>query len=176
MMHELIVPAGERKHVVLVHDKPESSQRVIRLSGEGSEVNVDEIFIEGSVKSNLTIVHDAFRTKSRVNIRGVVGKAQNVLSHAKVVIPKHGQLSDSFVEQHFLLLDESSEAEAVPSLEIEADDVKASHAASVAPLDPEKIFYMTARGVSEGYARKLIIQGFLKLPIGYEHLLEKWQA
>ncbi len=172
-MSELIIPAGEKRHVVLVHDSPERVEQIIRLAGEGAEVLVDEIFLSG-VQSNLTIVHDAMRTKSRVNARGVVGKAQTVVSHAKVVIPKHGQLSDSFVGQHFLLLDDSAQAEAIPSLEIEADEVKASHAATISPLDSEKIFYLTSRGVSESEARKLLIQGFLKLPEGYEDL--KWQT
>ncbi len=176
MIHEFVVPANEKKRIVLVHDSPETAQRVIRLAGEGAEVYVDEIFMSGNVQSKLTIIHDARNTISRVNVRGVVGKAQNTLSHAKVIIPKHGQLSDSFVSQHFLLLDESSQAEAIPSLEIEADEVKASHAATVSPIDAEKVFYMTSRGVSEPEARKLIVQGFLKLPKGFEHYLEKWQA
>jgi Fe-S cluster assembly scaffold protein SufB len=111
-----------------------------------------------------------------VTARGVVGKAENTVSHAKVVIPKHGQLSDSFVEQKFLLLDGSAQAEAVPSLEIEADEVKASHSATISPLDAEKMFYLASRGVSDSEARKLIIEGFLKLPEGHEHLLEKWQT
>ena len=173
MEHELVIPAGEKKEIVIVHSSPESVKRVIRLAGDGAEVNVEEIFMSSNVQSNLTIIHDAVRTKSRVNTRGIVGKNQNAVSHAKVVIPKHGQLSDTFVSQHFLLLDESAQAEAIPSLEIEADDVKASHAATISPLDPEKIFYMTSKGLSVKEARKLIIQGFLKLPRGYEDLT--WQ-
>ena len=172
-MMELLIPAGEKRNVVLVHDNPENAERVIRLAGEGAEVHVEEIFMSGNVQSRLTIIHDAMRTVSRVNTRGVVGKNQSNLSHAKIIIPKHGQLSDSFVSQHFLLLDDSAQAEAVPSLEIEADEVKAAHAATVSPLDPEKVFYMASRGVPEAEARKLIIQGFLKLPKGYEDL--KWQ-
>ena len=171
-MNDWTVAAGEKAHIVLVHHGSESEQRVIRLAGEGAEVLVDEVFVSGNVKSQLTIIHDARRTKSRVNARGVVGKAQNTISHAKIVIPKHGQLSDSFVEQHFLLLDASAQAEAIPSLEIEADEVKASHSATISPLDAEKIFYLTSRGVSEPEARKLIIEGFLKLPKGHEHLLD----
>jgi len=174
-MIELVIPAGEKKYVVLVHNVPENEQRVFRLAGEGAELELDEIFMSGNVQSNVTVVHDALRTKSRVNARGVVGKGQNTVSHAKIVIPKHGQLSDSFVKQNFLLLDESAEAEAIPSLEIEADEVKASHAATISPIDAEKLFYMASRGIPFSEARKLIIQGFLKLPKDYEHLLDTWQ-
>ena len=174
--HELVIQAGEKKELVLVHAAPETAKRVIRLAGEGAEVQIDEIFMSGDVNSNVTVVHDAARTKSKINTRGIVGQGQTTLSHAKIIIPKHGQLSDSFVSQNFLLLDKSANVEAIPSLEIEADEVRASHAATISPVDPEKIFYMTTRGVSDADARKLIIQSFLKLPKGYEHLLEQWQA
>ncbi len=163
-MIELIIPAGEKRQIVLVHNSSESEQRVIRLAGEGAEVQIEEIFVSGNAQSNITVIHDAFRTKSRINARGVVEKGQITVSHAKVIIPKHGQLSDSFVSQHFLLLDEGAEVEAIPSLEIEADEVKASHAATFSPLDAEQIFYLKSRGVSEPEARKLIIEGFLKIP------------
>jgi len=83
-------------------------------------------------------------------------------------------LSDSFVTQNFMLLDENAEAEAIPSLEIEADEVKASHSATVAPLDENKIFYLKSRGIPESEARKLIIESFLNLPENYEHI--QWQA
>lgn len=172
--HELVVTAGEKRHVVLVHDSPESSNRIIRLAGEGAEVNVEEIFLTGNVASKLTIIHDAMRTVSRVNTRGVVGKNQSAKAHAKVIIPKHGQLSDSFVSQHFLLLHDSAHVDAIPSLEIEADEVKAAHAATMSPIDDEKLFYMTSRGLSEEEARRLIVQGFLKLPKGFEHLEAQW--
>jgi Fe-S cluster assembly protein SufD len=173
MMEEIIIQAGEKREIVLVHSAPETAKRVIRLAGEGAEVQLDEIFL-ANAQSDVVVIHDAMRTKSRVNVRGIVSKGHTV-SHAKIIIPKNGQLSDSFVTQHFMLMDESAEAEAIPSLEIEADEVKASHAATVAPLDENKIFYLKSRGIKESDARKLIIESFLNLPKGYEHLVGEWQ-
>jgi Fe-S cluster assembly protein SufD len=166
-MTEIIIPAGEKREIVLIHKFPESEKKIIRLAGEGAEVVLQEIFMAGNVKSDVVVIHDAVRTKSRVNARGVVENGQNTISHAKVVIPKHGQLSDSFVSQHFMLHDDSSQAEAVPSLEIEADEVKASHAATISPIDENKIFYLKSRGIPEADARKLIIDSFLKIPEGH---------
>jgi Fe-S cluster assembly protein SufD len=166
-MNEIIIPAGEKREIVLIHKFPESEKKIIRLAGEGAEVVLQEIFLAGNVKSDVVVIHDAVRTKSRVNARGVVQKGQGTISHAKVVIPKHGQLSDSFVSQHFMLLDDSSQAEAVPSLEIEADEVKASHAATISPIDENKIFYLKSRGIPEADARKLVIDSFLKIPEGH---------
>lgn len=165
MMEELVILAGEKRELVIVHKSAEKARHVIRLAGEGAEVKIDEIFL-ANAQSSVVIIHDAMRTKSRVNTRGIVSKGHSA-AHARIIIPKHGQLSDSFVTQNFMLLDENAEAEAIPSLEIEADEVKASHSATIAPLDENKIFYLKSRGIPEEEARKLIIESFLKIPEGY---------
>ncbi len=165
-MIEVVVQAGEKKQLVLVHKSPEIVEHFIRLAGEGAEVHVDEVFLSDGVQSKLVIFHDAVQTVSRVDVRGVVGKNQAGVSHARVVIPSHAQLSDSFVSQRFLLLDEGAQAEAIPSLEISADDVKASHSAAISHIDAEKIFYLVSRGISEEEARMLIVDGFLKISKG----------
>lgn len=170
------INAGEKRRIVLVHDRPESAERVIRLAGEGAEVEVEEVFLTGDVASKLIVIHDAPRTVSRVRSRGVVGKSQSTVAHAVIRILEHAQLSDSFVSQKFLLLHDSANADAIPSLEVEADDVKAGHAAAVAPLDEEKVFYVCSRGVAEGDARRMVVEGFLAVPEGFEHLVEAWQV
>lgn len=163
-MREIIVKPGERRQLVFVHDSPESVEQVVRLSGEGAEVQVEEVFTKGNVKSRLTIVHDAPRTISRVSTRGVVDKKEASVAEATVVMPKHAQLSDSVVSQRFLLLDESAKADAKPCLEIEADEVKAAHAATVSPIDENMLFYLTSRGLPRDAAKALIIDGFLQVP------------
>jgi len=157
------VRAGERKDIVIIHKSPDTEKRTIRLQGKGAEVHVEEIFLNGA-KSTVEIIHEAPNTISRLNSRGVVDKGQEAQANANIVIPKHAQNCDSFVSQNFMLLDENAHAQAIPSLEIEADEVKAGHAATVAPLNLEKLFYMTSRGISEENARKLIIEGFLNIP------------
>src|SRR3989344_708196 len=111
MMQEIVIGENEKQNLVLVHNTSESAERVIRLAGQGAEVHIDEIFLDGTVTSNLVIVHDARRTISRVRTRGVVGKGQNILAHAKIIIACHAQLSDTFVSQKFMLLDKSARAE-----------------------------------------------------------------
>lgn len=163
-MEEITINAGERKSLVLIHDSPESKQQTVRLAGDAAEVIIDEIFLDGNAKSDLTIIHDARHTVSRVNTRGVVGKQQLTKSHVNIIMPKHAQLSDSDVSQRFLLLDNSAKADARPALEIEANEVKAAHAAMVSPIDETKLFYLTSRGLSQEEAKKLIIEGFLQVP------------
>jgi Fe-S cluster assembly scaffold protein SufB len=59
-----------------------------------------------------------------------------------------------------MLLSPTARCNAVPGLEIETNDVKATHAASVSPIDDEKIFYMMARGISEPEAKRMVTLGF----------------
>ena len=60
-----------------------------------------------------------------------------------------------------LLLSEKARAEAIPELEVLADDVKAAHGAASAPVDPDQIHYLASRGLNFDEASSLIIEGFL---------------
>jgi Fe-S cluster assembly protein SufD len=71
------------------------------------------------------------------------------------------QHTDAFQENRNLLLSNRAHADAIPGLEIEADDVRCTHAAAVAQMDPEQLYYLRARGLSEANAKRLIIDGFL---------------
>ncbi|HWF25443.1 MAG TPA: SufD family Fe-S cluster assembly protein, partial [Solirubrobacteraceae bacterium] len=52
-------------------------------------------------------------------------------------------------------------ADAIPGLEIQANDVRCTHAAAVAQLDADQLFYLRSRGLPEEVARRLVIEGFL---------------
>jgi Fe-S cluster assembly protein SufD len=71
------------------------------------------------------------------------------------------QHTDAFQENRNLLLSSRAHADAIPGLEIEADDVRCTHAAAVAQIDPEQLYYLRARGLGESDAKRLIIDGFL---------------
>ena len=58
-------------------------------------------------------------------------------------------------------MSEKARAEAIPELEVLADDVKAAHGAASAPVDPEQIHYLASRGLNFDEASSLIIEGFL---------------
>lgn len=156
-----MVGAKEKKSLVFVHDSPVSKEIVVNLSGEGASVEIDEILRSGGVSSRITIMHEAGGTFSKVRSRGVLRKGERSSVIAKVVIPKSSQKCESGVSQKFLLLDRSARIDATPSLEIEADDVKASHSTSVVPLDERSLFYLESRGISRAEAVALAIDGFL---------------
>ena len=81
-------------------------------------------------------------------------------------IPKEGQKTYSYLENHILKLGDKTLANSIPSLKIDANDVKASHGATVGQIDEEHMFYLMSRGLTEEIAKNLIIQGFLDSIIG----------
>ena len=72
------------------------------------------------------------------------------------------QQTDAFQESRNLLLSTQAHADAIPGLEIEANDVRCTHAAAVAQVDREQLYYLRARGLGESQAKRLIIDGFLQ--------------
>jgi Fe-S cluster assembly protein SufD len=71
------------------------------------------------------------------------------------------QKTDAFQESRNLLLSDRAHADSIPGLEIEADDVRCTHAAAVAQIDPEQLHYLRSRGLPEASAKRLVIDGFL---------------
>jgi Fe-S cluster assembly protein SufD len=61
-----------------------------------------------------------------------------------------------------IVLSEHAKADAIPNLEIEANDVKCGHAASVGPVDDDTLFYLENRGIPHDEAEKLIVTGFFQ--------------
>jgi Fe-S cluster assembly protein SufD len=78
-------------------------------------------------------------------------------------IAREAQDTDDFLELRVLTLDEAARATAEPKLEIEANQVKASHAASVGPVDPEQILYLESRGLTSERAVALLVDSWLMI-------------
>lgn len=83
----------------------------------------------------------------------------NFLGEIKVV--RHAQKTDAAQDFKGLLLEAGASANAVPQLEIFADDVKCAHGATVGQLDESARYYMAARGLSPELAKRLLVQAFL---------------
>ena len=69
--------------------------------------------------------------------------------------------AEAYQENRNLLLSPDARAESIPELEILTDDVRCSHGATVAPLDPEQLFYLASRGLPRQQAMRVIVYGFL---------------
>jgi Fe-S cluster assembly protein SufD len=72
------------------------------------------------------------------------------------------QRTDAFQESRNLLLSKRAHADAIPGLEILADDVRCTHAAAIAQIDRDQLFYLRSHGLRDGEAKRLVIEGFLQ--------------
>jgi Fe-S cluster assembly protein SufD len=107
------------------------------------------------------VVHAEPEATSNQTIRAVhwAGATGNFLGEIKVA--RHAQKTDAAQDFKGLLLEAGASANAVPQLEIFADDVKCAHGATVGALDEAARFYMMARGLDPQAAQRLLVQAFI---------------
>ncbi len=137
----------------------------LALNGRGSSAEqFDAMLLGGKQKADvhLLTVHGEEHTSAYSAMRNVLtGRSTANFDGMIRILPK-GQKTESKLEAHSLLLSKEAKSRNVPGLEIEADDVKAKHSASVAHIEEEPLFYLTSRGVPREEAQEMIIMGFLE--------------
>lgn len=139
-------------------------KREIVLREPGASVEVLGILLgngKGSARVQIDTIHAAPNTTGRTEFRAVLRDQSqfDFFGMIKILSGAHG--SQDFLQQDTLLLSDKARANTVPGLEIEADDVKASHGATVKPIDPEQLFYLQSRGLTATEAEQVLIQGFI---------------
>jgi Fe-S cluster assembly protein SufD len=105
--------------------------------------------------------HAAADTVSDLAFRGLVSGRSTAVWRGMIKVDPGAQRTDAFQEARNLLLGKKAHADAIPGLEILADDVRCTHAAAIAQIDPEQIFYLRSHGLSESTAGRLVVEGFL---------------
>ncbi len=135
------------------------------LVGQGSSARVTGAYA-GAGSQHLdfdtTQEHAAPSTTSDLAFRGVLEETATAVWRGMIRVDPGAQQTDAFQESRNLLLSKSAHADAIPGLEIEANDVRCTHAAAVAQIDPEQLHYLRSHGLPEADARRLIIEGFLE--------------
>ena len=111
------------------------------------------------IKTNVN--HLAENTKSYQLIKSVLNDNSKGIYQGKIFVDPRAQKTDGYQLSKAILLNENSEFNAKPELEIYADDVKCSHGSTSGSLDDDAIFYLMSRGISKKSAYKLLINGFL---------------
>ena len=134
------------------------------LAGEGSHGKVTGAYA-GHARQHLdfdtTQEHAAANTVSDLAFRGVLTDRANAVWRGMIKVDPGAQQTDAFQESRNLLLSKKAHADAIPGLEIEANDVRCTHAAAIAQIDPDQVFYLMSRGIPRGTATRLVIEGFL---------------
>jgi Fe-S cluster assembly scaffold protein SufB len=144
----------------------ESGHYEVRLVGSGAEVEIAGTFMaedKDVVDVTVIIRHQAPHTRADTTLRGVGRDQAQVRFVGRIIIEENCGDTNSFLTERILLLSDQAKAEAVPDLEIESDDVKCSHAASISRIPEEHLFYLMSRGLSRQAAEEALIEGFLEI-------------
>jgi Fe-S cluster assembly protein SufD len=115
--------------------------------------------------------HLAPNTSSDLLYKGALDAASRAVFRGIIKVHPQAQKTDAYQTNRNLLLSDDARADSLPNLEIQADDVKCSHGATVGQLDEESRFYLMSRGLSREQAERLVVMGFLgevlsRLPLG----------
>jgi FeS assembly protein SufD len=135
------------------------------MKGPGASAeDVEIIFGVGNqsfdVMSNL--IHHGQHSRGRVLVKSVLKDTSKSLFKGMIKIGKDGKGTESYLAGHAILLDRGAKSDSIPGLEIETNEVKATHSASVAQIDENQIYYLMTRGLSREGAKREIVSGFLE--------------
>ena len=134
------------------------------LKGKHSSAFINGIFSLSEDRHHeirTTINHLTENTKSYQLIKSVLDDGSKAVYQGKIFVNPEAQKTDGYQLSKAILLNEASEFNAKPELEIYADDVKCSHGSSSGSLNEESIFYLMSRGLNYQQSRELLINGFL---------------
>jgi Fe-S cluster assembly protein SufD len=140
------------------------------LGGRGANVKVTgAYYLTGRehVDYDTTQEHAAPDTFSDLAFKGVLDDRARAVWRGVIRVDKGAQKTDAYQENRNLLLSPNAQATPIPGLEIEANDVRCTHGATVGQVDRSQIFYLMARGLTRSQAERLIVRGF------FEDVLER---
>lgn len=135
----------------------------IVLTGEGGDAHLNGMWLSKErreVHQHIFIDHQAPNCTSRQLFKGVLFDQSHSSFEGKIMVRQAAQETNAFQLNNNLILGEGASAESKPNLEIFADNVKASHGATVGQLEKEELFYLQSRGFSLRDAQQLLVKGF----------------
>jgi Fe-S cluster assembly protein SufD len=133
------------------------------LQGNGSNMEFNGVyFLEGKQHVDLDILmhHIGIATGGDLLIHGAAKEKSRSVFTGLIKIDPTGQQTNSYLKNENLILDRTARADSIPSLEIEANDVRASHGATIGKIDEEYIFYLMSRGIPRNTAVRMVVEGF----------------
>lgn len=134
------------------------------LLEEGSEVDLKGMWSLSDKRNAHTVIrveHLAPHTKSSQHYRGVLRNSSRSSFEGQVYVEREAQLTDAYQLSEQIILDDEASAFTKPNLEIFADDVKASHGATISQISEEEVFYLQTRGLDPATSKNMIVNGFL---------------
>jgi len=135
------------------------------LAGQGAHVKVTgAYYLTGSehIDYDTTQEHAAPNTTSDLAFKGVLDGHSRAVWRGVIRVDKDAQKTDAYQENRNLLLSADAQATPIPGLEIEANDVRCTHGATVGQVDSAQLFYLMTRGLDRVSAQRVIVRGFFE--------------
>jgi Fe-S cluster assembly protein SufD len=107
-------------------------------------------------------LHQAPNTKSDLLYKNALLDTARTIFSGLIIVDPDAQKTDAYQSNRNLMLSEEAEANSLPGLEIQANDVRCTHGATTSRIDPEQEFYLLARGIGRVAAHELLIFGFFE--------------
>ena len=145
----------------------------MHLDGEGSEAKFSGCYFGNGTQHfdfHTFQNHNVGHSISDLLFKGALRDSARMVYQGLIKVHKDAQRSDAYQANRNLLLSEKARADSIPSLEIEANDVRCTHGATVGQVDEDQLFYLQTRGLRRPDAERMIIQGF------FEPVLERIPA
>ena len=134
-----------------------------RLTRPGSHVDLLGLYIaDGSQHFDHETLQDHVSPHASSNLlfKGALRDRGRSVFRGLIRVHPGAQRTDAYQTNRNLLLSSEARADSLPNLEIQADDVRCSHAATVGQLDEEEVFYLLSRGIPKREAVRLVVFGF----------------
>ncbi len=142
----------------------------IRIEGAGAHVKMYSLTVaeeKQEFDQRTFQTHDAPNAVSDLLYKNALLDKSRTIFSGLIKVAEGAQQTDAYQTNRNLLLDPTAEANALPGLEILANDVKCSHGATTGNVDEEELFYMMSRGIPRRTAMQLMVFGF------FEEVIEK---
>jgi Fe-S cluster assembly protein SufD len=139
------------------------------ITGRGANARVTGAYVGHGTQHldyDTTQEHAAPDTTSDLAFRGILRDRATAVWSGMIRVDPGAQHTDAFQENRNLILSDGAHADAIPGLEIEANDVRCTHAATIGRIDAEQVFYLMSRGLRRDEAERLLVGGFLGVVAG----------
>ncbi|MCL5428855.1 MAG: Fe-S cluster assembly protein SufD [Chloroflexi bacterium] len=153
----------------------------INLEGEGSTARMSGFYFtdgEQHLDHDTQQNHLAPHTTSDLLFKGALEDKSRSVWQGMIHVAPDAQRTDGYQANRNLVLSKHARADSIPGLEIQADDVRCTHGATVGKIDETELFYLLSRGIPNRDARRLIVEGFfdpIMQRIPYEGVRERFQ-
>jgi len=136
----------------------------VTLAAEGADCTLNGLYVLDGAQhadNHTTIDHAQPHGSSRELYKGLLGGRSRGVFDGKIIVRPDAQKTDARQVNRNLLLSEEALVNTKPQLEIRANDVKCTHAATIGQIDREMLFYIRSRGIDESTARGLLMRAFV---------------